>query len=311
MTAQDTLRLTSDDLWCLIGEIDPVELVTTQLSGGPGAECPGRVSTNGHWRSEGLVLLDDAHTGVRCLLPASCLSMIRLAALATLAAAELLAPGQVTIGLLASGEAAGLHLATLTRHLPDIGDVALCPGRGRYLGPVGRVRDLLDQAGIGLSVATSAGEAAFGANLLITAGRGHDRLGLGHLARGALLVNAAGKDLRDDLVDGVDAIVVDDAGLIEDNQHRHFARVHRETEALAVTQPLRLLEGWRRPGLEWRSRRHVVGLDRIVAGTHPGRTHVDDVVLVELLGARVLDAALACRLARTALACGVGAWATE
>ena len=307
MTDKDVLRLTTDDLWRLLREIDPVELVSTQLNGRTGKESPGRFRENGGRRSDGLVLLDDADTGVSCLLPASCLALIRIAALATLAAAELLAPGQVTVGLLASGEAARLHLATLTRHLPDIGDVALCPDRDRYLG----VQDLLDQAGIGLSVTTSADEAAFGANLLITTGRGHDRLCLGHLARGALLVNSAGHDLPDDLVDGVDAIVVDDTELLADNRHRHFARVHLETEAVAATEPLRLLEGWHRPGLEWRSRRHVVGLDRIVAGTHPGRTHIDDVVLVELLGTRVLDIALACLLERTALECGVGAWAAD
>lgn len=311
MTAEHTLRLTTDDVWCLIGKIDPVELVTTQLSGRPGEACPGRFRTNGTRRSDGLVLLDDAHTGVRCLLPASCLALLRMAALATIAAAELLAPGHVTVGLLASGEAAQLQLATLVRHLPDIGDVALCPGNDRYLGPVARVRELLDQAGIGLSVASTVGEAAFGANLLITTGRGHDRLCPGHLARGALLVNAAGQDLRDDLVDGVDAIVVDETGLLVDNRHRHFARVHLETEALMTAAPVRLLEGWHRPGLEWRSRRLVVGLDEIVGGTHPGRTHVDDVVLVELLGSRVLDVALACRLARTALEVGVGVWAAE
>jgi ornithine cyclodeaminase/alanine dehydrogenase-like protein (mu-crystallin family) len=316
--AGQILRLGADELWRLLELIDPVELMAARLVGRATGGTEARPACRLIPAPRGAdapdtepVLLEDLRSGLRCLLPASVLYELRTAALVALAARELLGPGVVTAAVLGSGSAVQLQLAVVARHVPGVSFVAVCPAGDPDGVPVRlNVLDLLDRAGVSVLVAAGVGEAVFGANLLLIADLGDEQLRLDQLALGALLVNASGRDLPEALLRGVDGIFVDDLGLLERNRHRRFVRMHLDRPDSAP-EPVRRPEGWYRAGAVSGRRRVAADLGQVLAGTHPGRALVDDILLMELLGPRDLDIALACRIQRVALEHGVGTWLFE
>ncbi len=296
------LRLSSNELWRLLELVDPVELVAARLGGTAGGDEAGRFIAASAPAGDHVVFEDPA-TAVRCLLPASALRGLRTAAVVALAARALLFPSLVTVAVFGSDPATQLQLALIARYVPGVSFVAVWPDDGQPLDE--RVLDLLDRTDISLLTVGDAGEAMFGASLLV--GFGLDRLPARRPAPGALLVNATGRDLPVNLENTADGIYVDDLGLLGDNRHRRFVRVHndradRDSEAHWRT------EGWHRN----QSRSQVrADLGQVLTGASPGRTTIDEVLLVELLGLRDLDVTLACRFQRAALQDGAGAWLSE
>ncbi|MEV4319167.1 hypothetical protein [Actinocrispum sp. NPDC049592] len=297
-----TLRLSRDELWRLLELVDPVELVAARLGGAACGDEAGRLSAAGASGGDHVVF-EDRDTAVRCLLPASALRGLRTASVVALAARALLFPSLVTVAVLGSDPATQLQLALIARYVPGVSFVAVWPDDGQPLDE--RVLDLLDRTDISLLTAGDAGEAMFGASLLV--GVGLDRLPARRPAPGAVLVNATGRDLPANLENTADGIYVDDLGLLGDNRHRRFVRVHTDRND-RDSEPHWRAEGWHRN----QGRSQVQGdLGQVLTGACPGRTTIDEVLLVELLGLRDLDVTLACRFHRAALQDGAGAWLSE
>lgn len=303
-----TLRLSTDELLSALDVINPVDLLVDELVAGRPSDPGGRLIP---WRGDpsagpagGLILLEDLRAGSSCVLPTSVLCAFRTAALAALAARALVTPGVVTAAVLGSGFAAQPPLAVIARHVPGISHLAVCPaspaspaGPDRLARTDGwrqpvrpMVLDQLDLSGIGLSITSAVSDAVFGATLVVAAAAGLHRFRLGQLTRGAVVINAAGEDLPDELVDGVDQLYVDDAALLERNVHRSFVRRHLAGMAVGSRRPVTI----------------EADLGQVLTGAHAGRTHIDDILLVELLGGNAMDVRLACSLHRAALANGLG-----
>jgi ornithine cyclodeaminase/alanine dehydrogenase-like protein (mu-crystallin family) len=295
------LHIGTDELWRMLGAINPVELLAYELTGPENHERTQRLVS---WSASArLVVVEDLRTGRRCQLPGAGLRMIQGAALASLAARKLLTHGSVTLGLVGPAPEVYLCLAVIARHVFDIGHVVVCPVGERRAEPVEPTAlDQLDRAGIGLLVTDDVRETAFGANFLVIAGHRRAHLEVEHLINGALLVNLTGHDLPDGLVDNVDQIYVDDAGSLEDNRHRHFVRRHLASSDRGQER-LRVPEGWHR-----HRNRIEADLRQVLAGKHPGRTHLKDSLLVEPLGGSAPDLGLCRQLQRTALELGLGEW---
>jgi ornithine cyclodeaminase/alanine dehydrogenase-like protein (mu-crystallin family) len=317
------LQLNAEDVRRVLEEIDPVELLMAQLPRPTDErrdrEHQGRflsahgVVAGGRGPAAELVLFEDPRAGVRCVMPRSSMYQLHVTTLVALATGALLAPEEMTVALLTADQAAQCHLTMLARHVSGISHVSLTSANDRHTSPVDpRVLDLLDRAGIGLSAGVSVDEAVLGAKLLIAAGPGHDHLAIGQLTAGALVVNVAGRDLPNDLVDRVDQVYVDDLGLLESNKHRHFVTMHLQAASRVRPMPLQQPEGWHRQHAAWHSRRRIESdIGRVLSGEHPGRTHPEDILLFELLGKRVLDVGLAYRTHQIALARGLGVWLSE
>lgn len=169
------------------------------------------------------------------------------------------------------------------------------------------VLDGLELAGIALSSGTSSQDAALGANLVVVAELGWDRLGLAHLSRGVLVINASRRDLPEELLTEVDRVYVNDLELLEHNQHRTFVRMHQAGADPREDQIYRRHEGWFQRQRSWRHGRRVENdLGHVLAeGGHP-RVDNDEVVLVELLAGGALDTRLAGHIHRAAIALGLG-----
>lgn len=288
------LQLKADELASAFDGVD-LDVLAEQFVGRAAADRTGQTTEDAYltpWRGRVLavrrpmtepLLFEDRRTGARCVLPAPSLRACRAAALTGLAARTLLTPGVVTAAVLGGGPAMPLHLTVIARCVPGVGNLLVCPA-GVAEGEIApRVLDQLDLARIRLAVAATVGDAASAADLVVVVAATSERLDIGAISRGAVLVNATNHDLPDDLIDCVDRLVVDDAALLEEHLTRYFVRAH--------------LEGRRRIDAD---------LCQVLTGTRPGRTQPDQILLVELLSADALDPSLAGVLRGAALDRGLG-----
>jgi hypothetical protein len=271
------LQLNTDELASAWSAINPVRVLCEALvdQQAPGREPVGRFHP---WApADDLVLLDDLLVGRRCVLPTATLTVFQTAALVTVAAWALVTPGVVTAVVLGSGSVLQLLLTLVTRHVSGLSHVVVCPAGG-VRGPLDPdVIDLLDRAGVGWLATDDQAEAVLGATLVVVVSDvGPAPVELAQPVAGALLISVAGVDFADGVLDSVSQLYVDDLVLA--------GPVHRDG----------------------RRRRIEADLGRVLSGSHPGRTHVDDVLMVELFGAHRPDARLACELHRAALVRGLG-----
>jgi ornithine cyclodeaminase/alanine dehydrogenase-like protein (mu-crystallin family) len=290
------LQLRSHEVWRALEVVDPVETMAEYLIGrtvgrvGPGSESAGRLVS---WRGAGrngteLVLLDHPDATGPCVLPAQSLRSSQVAALAAVAAREMLVSGGVTMALLGPATDTQPQLSVVARYVPDISHVALFGGPETCLEHIEpRLADQLELSGIQLSVAASVADAVFGANLVIATSHATAALDLAdlrpsQLARGALLINATGEDLPTDIVERVDQVFVDELGLLENYPHRHVVGAHRADPRIAGD------------------------LAQLLTDQHAGRRRSGDLVLVELLGVHELNADLAFRIYEVATQTGLG-----
>lgn len=299
------LQIRSHEVWRALEVIDPVAVLAEDLIGravgraGHGHRVPARLVPwhgSGHNGTE-QVLLDHPDCPVPCVLPAQCVRNSHAAALAAVAARELLVSGGVTVAMLGAAETTQPQLSVVARHVPDISHVALClePADGTELVEP-RLVDQLELSGIGLSVMPTLADTVFGANLVIATSQGGARQDLsglrpGQLARGTVLVNATGKDLPTGLVDQVGQVYVDDLGLIEAHRERHVVANHLAAAPVTgVPAPPRI----------------TADLPQLLTTRQGGHPRGDDIVLVELLGAHELNAELAYRICEGAVRSGLG-----
>jgi ornithine cyclodeaminase/alanine dehydrogenase-like protein (mu-crystallin family) len=301
--AGQALRLRHSDVLRVIETIDLLDVVgwelTRRLTEAPDRPwtkrfVPDHTETNAHE----LTAVRDVESGQVCLIPTPSLQMIGMAGLAALAGRALMPSGAVTAAVFGSGATAQLYLGVIADYLPDVSHATVIqPVGADPVPPIEwRLREQLDRAEIALSVVTDSRDAAMDANLLIIAELGRERLNIGRLPAHGLAVNAARRDLPDDILAQVDQVYVDDLGLLEHNQHRKFVRSH-------------LAGATARAGLA-RQPRHggqcvETDLGHVLAGEHE-QTDVDDVLLVELLGGALLDVTLGRYIHRAAIDLGLG-----
>lgn len=294
--ADAILRLNTHEVLRALDRIDLLDLLTGEFAG-------DEPSVGG--AGSGPTVIEQRRAGVRCLLPDPALRVVRAAGMAALAARELLAPGGVTATVFDAGVAVRLLVTLLARYVPTLTHLALrVPDAGAVAGM--SAFDELEPAGISVSIA-SGSDAMFGANLLVLTDP-DACVSLRPPTTGMLVVNATGTDLPREVMDGIDQVYVDDLRLLPANRHREFVKLHLTGHG-AHTEPLHAAEGWHRHRATWRHQRRVeADLAAVLAGRCPGRTHDDDVLLVELLGVPDADGVLGHRLVRAAVESRLGQW---
>ncbi|GAA1547883.1 hypothetical protein GCM10009827_080190 [Dactylosporangium maewongense] len=299
--ADPILLFTGEELRRAGAMMNPLDILAEELvaRGGPGAAAyrctltpwtPADAGTDAGDVTETLVLCELSGTGDRSLMPAEMLRLLGAAALTALAVRELLGPGLITACVLGSGLAAEVQLATNAQHAPDISHVAVWPGGTAEAAPLDpRVLDQLELAGARLTSTASVGQALFGANLVIVTEDVGDAPAGTHLAKGALVVNAAGTELPAGFADGAQVHLVDDARLLT-----------------GVPDPQMYLDLGATAAGGHDARPVDADLGQVLTGLHRGRPHLDAIVVVELLSAGLLILPLAGRLHQLARRLGLG-----
>jgi ornithine cyclodeaminase len=242
--------------------------------------------TRGLPRAQGWTFLFDPDTARPvAMLEAAWISATRTAAYTVLSARRL-AAGADRIAVLGCGALAESHLDLLGAEYPEASVVVhdLDPARARALAARRRAE-----------VADDPRAAVEGAGLVVcTTTTTSGYLALDWLAPGALVAHVSLDDVLPEVVTGADLVVVDDWDLIAADDRRLLGRMLREG---TVAPP-----GESRPG----ARTVDTTLAQVVAGTHPGRARVTDVVLSNPFGMGVLDVALAADVHDAALARDLG-----
>lgn len=297
------LRLSAPDVLAALMAVDALTpcveaLVARADPATAGAEAQPRVDARLDHRTElpataGLVelVLTEPGAPTRCLLPASDLRASRAAALAVVTARALLAPGVVTAAVFGSAQEAQPQLVLIAQFVREVSHIAvfLGPDRGRAIDP--RVLDVVARAGIELTLTDDVGQAVLGATLVVTTSADLGRVRYPQLAAGALLVNASGSDLADDLVDRVGKVYTDAPDLLAGRPDRYFVRRH------LAAAPARGPED-HPPGL-------AIGAGDVLRGAHRCRFGPEEIRLVELLSVGEPDLALAVGLYRAAYLLGL------
>jgi hypothetical protein len=296
------LRLSVDDVWIALEDIDAVAVVAEELIGRTVGTKIDETCRIGEWTGEdapdfgaGLVTVKHPSTGVRCVLSASGLRMARSAALTALATRELLVPGGATVAVLGATQAMQFQLALIARCVPDISHVATCVTDVARPGLRAQLVEQLERGGIALSLARTVTETVFGANLVVAGEAVLQDLGrirLTDLASGTVLVNATGQDLPPELVDQVGELYVDDLALLAANQDRYFVATHLEAARHRNGSAPRI----------------AADLGQLLLDGHFRRVQHDRPVLVELLSGDQLSGPLALQILEAALRRRLGRW---
>jgi ornithine cyclodeaminase/alanine dehydrogenase-like protein (mu-crystallin family) len=276
---RSVLQLNADELTSAWSAVDPLRVVRGRFADRDTAPC-GRLLP--HPATADLVLLEDFRAERRAVLPVAALAALNTAALVTIAVRGLVSPGIVTAAVLGSGLVVQTLLTLLTGQLAGLSHVAVhSPNRRADADPADTAWcRTLDGSGVGWTVADALEDAALGATLVVAAEVTSEPVDVGKPVAGALLVSANGAGFAGRVVDHVTQVYVDEPAAA-----RHAGAP---------------------PAVFRQRRRAEEGLWEVLRGARPGRTHVDDVLLVVLNRAHELDVGLACEVHRAALRNGLG-----
>jgi ornithine cyclodeaminase len=233
--------------------------------------------TRGLPRASGLTVLFDPVSGrPLCVMEGARISCLRTAAV-TAIAAELLAAPVERLALIGAGALARCHLELLPPRLPQLREIHV------YDRERGRATTLAER----VIVCDSAEQAIRGAELVVTVTTTtkpyirHD-----WLRPGTLLVNVSLDDPLPEVFLRADKLFVDDWDLIAADEHRILGRLLRNGTNSRADHP----------ELGW-----------LLANGALGRSHPDEIVVVNPFGLAIEDLAVARQVYEYASASGLGA----
>jgi N-[(2S)-2-amino-2-carboxyethyl]-L-glutamate dehydrogenase len=230
-------------------------------------------------RASGLTVLFDPSSGrPLCVMEGARISCLRTAAV-TAVATDLLAAAPVErLALIGAGALARCHLDLLPPRLPRLGEIRVYDRERR------RASALLASA----IVCNSAEEAICGAQLIVTlTTTTTPYLRSDWLQPGALLVNVSLDDPLPEVFLRANKLVVDDWNLIAHDEHRLLGRLLRDGTI---------------------ERRGHNELGQLIANGDSGRSHPNDIIVVNPFGLAIEDVAVAKRVHEHARASGLGTY---
>lgn len=246
-------------------------------------------------RAHGLTMLFDLATArPYCILEGARISALRTAAVTALAVDRLAARPPRTVGIVGAGAIAHTHAELLLDRQPTIDLVKVYDLQSEAARCLARAFDRRN--GARLEVTTSAREAVADSEVVIlatTTTQGY----LTHdwLTPGAVVCHVSLDDVLPDAVHRADLLVVDDWPLVRDDERRLLGRMYRAGLLVGPGEPAP--EGGRAVDTTF---------GEILAGTHPGRSGPEDVVLFNPFGMALHDVALASHVHAVATQRGIG-----
>jgi N-[(2S)-2-amino-2-carboxyethyl]-L-glutamate dehydrogenase len=237
-------------------------------------------------RASGLTLLfEPGSARPLCVMEGARISCLRTAAV-TAIATELLAAAPVErLAVIGAGALARCHLQLLVPRLPQLREIRVYDRE--------RERATILAADCSLIVCDSAEQAIRGANVIVTVTTtttGYIRYEW--LQPGALLVNVSLDDPLPDVFVRADKLFVDDWDLIAADERRLLGRMLHDG---AIARP------------EQQGARPIDGeLGQLLARRRRGRSHPDEIIVVNPFGLAIEDLAIAKQVYQYAAASGLG-----
>ncbi len=252
-------------------------------------------------RASGLTLLyDDTSVQVLCAMEGAYISSLRTASVSLLAIEHAKGPSIACAALIGAGVLAQAHLELLLKRLSELRVIQIFDlSQQRVQDLQGQLAGRLQEKDVVLHVARSAEEAIRAAQLIITATTtttGY--IQYNWLQPGAILVNVSLDDPLPEVVLCADGIIVDDWGLIKSDTRRLLGRMYRQG----------LLVGPEERTTSAEQRQIDAELGEIICGTKRGRSHEQDIILINPFGLAIEDIALATRVYHQALQSDSGVW---
>jgi len=237
-------------------------------------------------RASGLtLLLEPGSARPLCVMEGARISCLRTAAV-TAIATELLAAAPVErLALIGAGALARCHLRLLPSRLPQLREIRVCDQE--------RERATALAADRSLTVCDSAEQAIRGTHLVVTVTTTTTPyIRYEWLQPGALLVNVSLDDPLPEVFLRADKLFVDDWNLIATDERRLLGRMLRDGTVCAPDQ-----HGGRAVDGE---------LGQLLANGQRGRSHPDEIIVVNPFGLAIEDLAIAKQVYHHATAAGLG-----
>jgi len=259
---------------------------------------PGR----GLPRASGLTLLyDDTSVRVVCVMEGAYLSSLRTASVTALTVDLLKGAYVQCAAIIGAGVLARAHIDLLVRRLAQLRQIKIFDvDRERITALQSDLAPVLQAHDVTLEATSTAEEAIRSAQLVVPATTttvGYIRFDW--LQPGSLLVNVSLDDPLPEVVLKADVVIVDDWGLVRNDQRRLIGRMYREGQIIGPDELVEAANNGRR--------QIDAQLGEIVMGTKIGRRKANDVILVNPFGLSIEDMVLAAHVYQTARVLGIGA----
>lgn len=254
-------------------------------------------------RASGLTLLyDTLSTRILCVMESAHISSLRTASVTALAI-DLFQNREIeTLAVIGAGVLAQAHIELLASRFPTLRQIRLFDlDIERIKTLQDHLRPVFQNHNIAMRATSTAEEAIREAQVIVpatTTTEGY--IPFAWLQPGALLVNISLDDPKPDVVLGVDKLIVDDWHLVKDDPRRLLGRMYRAGQLIGPDEPGDAIHGARR--------RVDAQLGEVVLGTRAGRSHVDEIILVNPFGLAIEDIALATHVYRKARELELGTW---
>lgn len=256
--------------------------------------------TRGLPRASGVTLLYDNVTAqITCIMEGAFISSLRTASV-TMLAIELLQGKQIEhVAIIGAGVLAQAHIRLLVQRIPTVRQLTLYDlSLPRIEALHSQIAPLLQEHHVSWHVASSAEEAIRPAQCIVpvtTTVTGY--IPFSWLQPGAVIVNVSLDDVLPDVVFQADKVFVDDWNLIKADTRRLFGRMYRAGQLLGPEEGDAQLTD--------QQRRIDGSLCDVIQGT-AGRTHENEIILVNPFGMAIADIALASYVYREALQQALG-----
>ena len=253
------------------------------------------------------MIYDPISVRVNCMMEGAYLSSLRTACVTALSTEIFKGREIESAAIIGAGVLAQAHIELLAKQLPALRTLRVFDlDRGRITSLKASVATVLLEHGVEFQVTSSAEEAIKAAQLIVpvtTTTTGY--IQFDWLQAGAILVNISLDDPLPEVVLRAHKVVVDDWNLVKNDPRRLIGRMYRAGQIIGPDEPAADFD----MSAGGQPRRRIdAQLGEVVAGSKPGREHLDDIILVNPFGLAIEDVALAGHVYRMALERKLGVW---
>src|SRR6266487_1365889 len=256
-------------------------------------------------RASGLIMIYD-RTSVRinCIMEGAYLSSLRTACVTALSADTFKGREIECIAIIGAGILAQAHIELLVKRLPHLRVICIFDiNSARIAALKVEVEALLHRHEVELQETSSAEEAIKAAQLVVpvtTTTTGY--IQFDWLQPGTILVNISLDDPLPEVVFRANKVVVDDWGLVKNDPRRLIGRMYRAGQIIGPDEVVSSIK-------DGEQKRHIDGqLGEVILGSKRGRSHLDEIVLVNPFGLAIEDVALAHHVYQKSLELNIGIW---